>query len=222
LASSGRPIGALGEPDLLLAQGLAMGCGGIDLVRGAIAYVAVQNDQARPVLGVPEDRERILDPLEIIGIADPQHVPSIAEEARRDILGKGDARVAFDRDVVVVVDPAQVVETEMAGQRGRLRANPFHQAAVAADRIDVIVEDVEARLVVAAGEPLPRDRHADARGDALTQRTGRRLDPGHPVIFRVPRRLAVELAEVADVVERDRRLAQAFVLRVHRPGARQV
>jgi len=33
----------------------------------------------------------------------------------------------------------------MAGQRGRLRADAFHQAAVAADRIDVIVEHVRSR-----------------------------------------------------------------------------
>ena len=36
------------------------------------------------------------------------------------------------------------------------------------------------------------------------------------------RRLAVELAEMADVVERDRRLAQALVLGVHRLGAGQM
>ena len=59
-----RPaIGALGQPDLVLAQGLAMGRGGVDLVRRAIADVAVQNDQRRPALGLAEDRKRILDPL---------------------------------------------------------------------------------------------------------------------------------------------------------------
>ena len=117
---------------------------------------------------------------QIVGIADPQHVPAIGEEARRDILGEGDAGLAFDGDVVVVVDPAQVVELEMAGERGRLRADAFHQAAVAANRVDVVVEQLEARLVVAAGQPLARDRHADAGGDALPQRTGRRLDARTP------------------------------------------
>ena len=41
--------------------------------------------------GLAEDRKRILDALEIVGIADPQHVPSISQEARRDILGESDA-----------------------------------------------------------------------------------------------------------------------------------
>ena len=71
-----RPaIGALGEPDLLLAQRLAMGRGGVDLVGRAVADVAVEDDQGRPALGLAEDRERILDALEVVGIADPQHVP---------------------------------------------------------------------------------------------------------------------------------------------------
>ena len=42
------------------------------------------------------------------------------------------------------------------------------------------------------------------------------------MIFRVPRGLAVEFAEAADVVEGDRLLPETFVLRVHRPGARQI
>ena len=110
----------------------------------------------------------------------------------------------------------------MPGQRGRLRADALHQAAVATDRVDVVVEDVEPRLVVAAAEQFLRDRHADAGGDALAQRAGGRFDARDPVIFRMPRRLAVELAEVADVVERDRRLAQPLVIGVHRLRLRQM
>src|SRR5262249_49463558 len=98
----------------------------------------------------------------------------------------------------------------------------LHKAAITAYGIDVVVEDVEPRPVVAAGQPLARDRHADARSNTLTQRTGCRLDPRDPVILRVPRRLAVELAETADVVERDSRLAEALILRVHGPRARQI
>ena len=57
-----RPaIGALGEPDLVVAQRLAVGGGGVDLVRRAVADVAVEDDQRRPALGLAEDRERILD-----------------------------------------------------------------------------------------------------------------------------------------------------------------
>ena len=176
----GPAIGALGKLHLFLAQGLAMGGRRIDLVRRAIADVAVEDDQGRPALGRPKDRERILDPLEVIGIADPQHVPVIGEKAGRDILGEGDARVALDGDVVVVVDPAEIVEAEMPGQRGRLGADALHQAAVAAHRIDAVVEDLEARPVVARAQPLARDGHADAGGDPLAQRAGGRFYSRRP------------------------------------------
>ena len=42
----------------------------------------------------------------------------------------------------------------MAGQRRRLRSYALHQTAITANGINVVVEDFEARLVVAAGEPL--------------------------------------------------------------------
>jgi hypothetical protein len=41
------------------------------------------------------------------------------------------------------------------------------------------------------------------------------------MIFGMSWRLAVELAEVADIVEGDRRRAEALILRVHRPCAGQ-
>ena len=46
---------------------------------------------------------------------------------------------------VVVVDPAQVAELEMAGERRRLAGHAFHHVAVAAQRVDVVVEDRESR-----------------------------------------------------------------------------
>jgi hypothetical protein len=98
--------------------------GGVLLVRRAVADVAVQNDEGRPALGLPEDLQRVLDALDVVGVADPQHVPAVAQEAGRDVFGEGDARVAFDGDVVVVVDPAEVVEAEMAGQRAASDATP--------------------------------------------------------------------------------------------------
>src|SRR4029077_12225129 len=169
-----------------------------------------------------EDRKRLLDALQIVGIADPQHIPMVSEEARGDIFGKRDAGLAVDGDVIVVVDPAQIVEGEMAGERGRLRTDAFHHATVATNGKNVVVEEMKAGFVVTAAKPFPRNGHADAGGDALTERTCRRLHSRDPVIFRMPRGFAAELAEMADVVERDRWLAQSLVLRVYRARAGQI
>jgi hypothetical protein len=101
----GPPIGPLGEADLLLAERFAMGGGSILLVRRAVADMAIQNDKGRAALRLMEYPESVLDQANVVGVADPQHVPSVTQEPRRNVLGEGDARAALDRDVIVVVDP---------------------------------------------------------------------------------------------------------------------
>src|SRR5262245_49939793 len=130
--------------------------------------MAVQDDQRRPALGSVEDLERVLNAVGIVGIADGQHVPSIGHETRRYVFGEGDAGAALNADPVVVVDPAEVVEAEMAGKRSGPGTDSFHKAAVAADRVDVVIENLEAGPVIAAGQPFARDRHADAGGNSLS------------------------------------------------------
>src|SRR5215510_3048184 len=150
----------------------------------------------------------MFDAVDIVRVADAQHVPPISEEAGSNILCKGYARVPFDRDVIVVPNPAEVVESQMRRERCRFGADALHQAAVAAHRVDLVIENVKAWTIVAVGKPLLRQRHADARGNALPERTGSGFDAGDPVVFRMSRSLAVQLAKTANVVKRHRRLSE--------------
>jgi hypothetical protein len=145
---------------------------------------------------------------------------SLASPTRRTF--QPDARVAFDGDVVVVVDPAEVIEREMARQRRRFRSHALHHAAVAAHRVDVVAEDLEVGTIVAVGEPCLGNGHAYAGGDALPERPGRGLDPRNEMVLGMTRSLAAELAEVTDVVERHRGLPEPFVGGVHGAGAGEV
>ena len=181
--------------------------------------MAVQDDEGRAALRALEHLEGVLDPLKVVRVADPLHIPAVPEEAGRHVFGKRDVRVPLDGDVVVVEDPAEVVEAEMSRERSRLRGDSFHEAAVTAHRIDVVVEDLETRFVVAVRQPLLGDGHAHARRDALPERTGGAFDARHPVVLGVTGRAAVELAEMADVVEGYRRRSQPLVFGVHRFGA---
>ena len=182
----GPAIGALGQPHLVLAQGVAVGRGGVLLVRRAIADDAVDDDQGRPVLGRAEtSRARAATASQSLASRHPQHVPAIGREAGRDILAEGEVGVALDGDRVVVVDPAQVGELQMAGERGRLAGDALHHVAVAADRIDVVVEQREVRRVVARRQPALGDRHADAVAAALAERPGGGLDAGGEAVFRM-------------------------------------
>src|SRR6185312_802150 len=102
-----------------------------------------------------------------VGITDVQDVPAIASETDSYIFREGQPGAAFYRDMIVVVDPAQVIEAEVAGQRRRFRADAFHQAAVAAYGVNIVVEDGKVRLVVPHREPALRDCHTDAGRNAL-------------------------------------------------------
>ena len=100
----------------------------------------------------------------------------------------------------------------MPGERRGLVRDAFHQVAVAALRPDVVVEQLEARLVVAGGEPALGDRHADAVAATLAERAGRGFDAGRVAVLGMARRAAAPLAEVLDVFERHGRLVGDFAV----------
>src|SRR6266850_6110236 len=98
--------------------------------------MAVQNDERGAAFGLLEYHERLFDSVNVIGIADAQDVPTVGEKARGHIFGECDIRVPFDADVVVVPDLAEVIQTQMTGERGSFGSNAFHHATVTADGVD--------------------------------------------------------------------------------------
>ena len=110
----------------------------------------------------------------------------------------------------------------MGGQRRRFRRNALHHAAISANGINVVIEDLEPGPVVTGGEPLLSDGHSHARGNALAEWSGRCLDARNPVVLGVAWCFAVELAKAANVVERHRGLSQSFVVGIHRLCLREV
>src|SRR5208283_1214722 len=139
--------------------------------------------------------------------------PAVGNKTCGHVVGKGQGSVALDRDVVVVINPAKVRKLQVPGQGRSLAGNTLHHASVAAQRVDVEIEQiVEARAVVARSQPLASDGHTDAGGDTLTERPGSRLHPGSPSVLRMSRTAAVQLPEGLDSVQRHRHAAQGFVV----------
>src|SRR5215471_2901844 len=184
-------------------------------MRRTISDVAVEHDEGRPAGRLLEHPERVFNAIDIIGIPDAQHIPAIGEETRCNIFREGNAGVAFNRDVVVVPDPAEAIEPEVSRKRRGFGRYAFHHAAVAADSVDVVVKDVVSRPVITSGQPLLRDCHTYARGHALPQGACRSLDARDPVIFGMPWSLAAELPKTANVIERYGRLPEPFVVGVY-------
>src|SRR5262249_10062458 len=104
-------------------------------------------------------------------------------------------------DVVVVVDPAEVGELQVASERSGFRRDTFHHAAVAAQCINVEVNEIlKSRLVEVSGRPAASNGHPDAGGDTVSQRSSGGLNTARPTIFRVARAPAVELPESFDCI----------------------
>ncbi len=205
---AGPAVGLLGELDLLVAERRAVRAGRVLLVRRADRDVAADDDQARLVLDVAGGAQRLLDPLERHVLAEVLDVPAVRLVALADVLAHRERGVALDRDVVVVVEDGQTPEAEVAGERARLVLDALLHVAVGRDHVRVVIDDVVAGAVEAGGEHALGEREADARGDALAERAGGRLDPGRVAVLGVAGGRRAELAEVLEVVEREAVAAQ--------------
>jgi hypothetical protein len=130
------------------------------------------------------------------------HVPAIGFEALRRVVGEPAFDMAVDGNAVVVPEGGQLAQAPGAGQRAGLVRNAFHQAAVAEENIGAVIDDLVAGAVELVGQQLLGHGHADGVGDALAQRAGGGLDAGCVAVLGVARRLAVQLAEILQVVDR--------------------
>src|SRR5258707_15095783 len=104
----------------------------------------------------------------------------------------------------------------MTRERSSFRRNSLHHASIPAHCVNALVEYIEAGPIVPASQPFLRNSHTNAGGDTLAERPAGRLHSGNPVIFWMARRLAVQLPEPLDIIQRNRGLPQPFVLSVDR------
>ncbi len=110
----------------------------------------------------------------------------------------------------------------MPCERGRLGAHTLLHAAVAAERVHVEVEQLEARPVEIRSLPPRGDRHADGRGEPSPQGAGGGLHTRGPPVLGVPRRSGPELTESPQVVQGHGRFAHGLVRGIHRRDPSQM
>ena len=115
-------------------------------VRGPVADVSAQDDQRGPVFLLLCLVQGPRDGGQVVGLlAQVLHVPMVALEPPGHVVGEGELRLAFDADVVVVVDEDELAQLQMSRDRGGLVRGAFHQIAVAANGVGVVVDDVVSR-----------------------------------------------------------------------------
>ena len=198
-------IAGFGGTNFLLAERFTVRGGGILFVRRAIGNMAIHNDQRGAFVFFERRRKGLLQLLKIIGIANALHIPVIPHKARRHVFSERQRRVALNGNAVIVIDPDQIAEAQVPGQRRRLAGDAFHHAAIAAQRHNVMRDDLMPGPIVVRPQPAARKRHADTGRHPLPEWPGSRLNPrGQRVVrgvFGMSRAFAVHLTEVHDIVE---------------------
>ncbi len=166
-------------------------------VRCAEADHGAAGDQRRPIV-VARALDRRSDGFGIVPV-DAAGRPARGLEPRQLVIRTAQRGRSVDRNLVVVEQHDQPLEPEVPGERNRLVAEAFHQAAVARDHIGIVIDEIVAEAGV--HQPLG-ERHADRGRDALPERAGGGLDPRRMAIFGMARRLRPPLPESPELVQR--------------------
>ncbi len=191
----------LGQGDLVVAEGRAVGLAGPRLAGRRVADHRLDTDQRGTFVDLLRGVDRCLQSNQVVRVVHGLHVPAVGLEALVDVLPiETQRRRPVEGDVVVVVQVDDPAEPKLPGQRRGLRRDALHEVAVGDDRVDAVVHDFGA--VALAQESLGH-RHADAVGEALAQRAGRELNAGRdvgPVELGVPRRDRFPLTEALELL----------------------
>ena len=196
----GPAVARLSQSDFFFAQRLAMRRRSVVLVGRAPGDVAIHDDERRPRGLLQCILDRFIEQREIVGIAHPLHIPVVGHEARRHVVAESQGGVAFDGDVIVVVDPQQIGKFEVSGQRRCFVRDSFHQTTIAANGVHTIIKKFVVWAIEARCQPALRDRHAHRIGHTLAERAGGGLDSGRQPILRMPGALRIPLAEALQLI----------------------
>ena len=190
--------GVIGE----FRPALAMTCGRSRDLRNALADDRLGLDQLRLAVAVRLRRgDRSMEGVEIMTI-DLHRVPAEGLETLAGVVALRHFGHRVEGDVVGIIDEDEIVQPEVTGEGDRLGSDPFLEAAVARETDDRLVENDVVGRIEFRRRHLRGEGVADRIADALSERTGRGLDSDGLSELGVTRGLAVQLAEVFDLLHR--------------------
>ena len=175
-------------------------------IRSAFADGRLADDDRRFALRDTGHFDGGADLLHALAV-DFDDVPAVGRETSADVFRQSDLRGAFDADAVVIIEENQIVQFQMAGKSAGFMGGAFHDAAVAADHIDLLVEQAVARADGGL-ELLHADRHTDGGGETGSQRASRHFDAFRVAIFRMAWALAAPLTERLQIIDRQTEVEQ--------------
>ena len=146
--------------------------------------------------------DRVGDIFGVVSVGNRPRVPAIGFKTPRDVFGEIDVGGAGERDVILIVEINQLAQLQMPGERRGFLRDAFHQIAIAAKGVGVMIDDLVPGPVVARREPRFRNRQADAVGETLAQRSGGYFHAGRVPRSGWPGVLLPHLPEALEFVER--------------------
>ena len=181
--------------DFLLAERCAVRFRSACFRRRAFRDHGLAAQQRRLVVDCARGAYRAIDRRDVMAVDVRDHMPAVRFETLRGIVGKPTARLAVNRNSVVVVERGQLAEPERSRERARLVGNAFHQAAVAGEHVRAVIDDCVSGTVEPGCEQFFRECHADGVREPLPERSGRRLNARCHADLRMSGRLGMELAK---------------------------
>ena len=188
----------LGDLDHLFAQGCSVDFMVALQTHRLAADDGVGHDNGGTVAGLGFGKGRV--DLVVAVAVDLEHLPVLGFETLFDIFVPGDGGFPFDGDVVAVVDQDQILEGETSRQGAGLVADPLLQVAVAAEAVDLVVDEPAGGGVDQTGGIGLGHGEADGVGDPLSQGTRGDLDPGGMAVLGMAGSPGTELPEVFEIL----------------------
>src|SRR6266480_4995180 len=128
------------------------------------------------------------------------YVPTVGLESSSGVIAESESGVAFDGDVIVVIETDQLAEPGVSRERSGLVRDALHHVSIAGDEIHVMVDDlllaIEHRAHVRFGYG-----HADCIAHSLAERASGGLNAGGIAVFWMSGRLALPLTELLQIIE---------------------
>ena len=129
-------------------------------------------------------------------------MPVVSFKSRFNVVRISYLCVSFNAYMIVVIKKYEFTESEMPRYRCGFVRCAFHQIAVAAESICMMINYIKIIFVIKCGKMAFGYGHPYGIHNTLSERTGGRFHSRRKSVFRVTRCFAVPLPEIFNIVER--------------------
>ena len=160
-------VSFLGQSNFVDSERCTVCCMRICFVWRTETNDALQNNNGRFARRVLKALHCSTNGIQIVGILDCHCVPSESLKFRGRIFRKCQIRFTFDRDVIVVINPAEVIQFQVTSNRCCFATDSFHEVAIGAKYVYVVIKEIRSVSIKTCGFPFGSHGHANTCANTL-------------------------------------------------------